>query len=369
MQMHIEEKDVIYMYLVIAVFYASSALLPSITYTIKNALAFTKGISADDEDSIKKASTSKKETKSKLFLVLLRETFIIIVCVLVCVLCIYTVVFFYLFSTTQITFTDNFQNTLTFLEKFLWRGGNLLPIYIPFILSIIVVFLVMSFYIAGNKEFVQGLAYANVDHVESDIDEYGKDDSSNNVKDTIDASQVMVYYKGRWVPQPTTDEEVDKIENAIVDDTGDADNTNEINLLKNAIQKKSKSDKDNKDGTNTKIDEDVDVDEDEDEDTTDDPNLDTTLRIPGMDVSKSEMFRRYLMLMIMLIGLFILMLMFIHFWDTDKASFVMYTTFLIILMICAIVSTKGRYWSLTFYVALAACAAINYYSIMKSTEK
>jgi cation transport ATPase len=349
------------MYLVIAVFYTSSALLPSIVYIIKNTVAFTKGISADDEDSTKKSTKKdEKETKSKLFLVLLRETFIIIVCVLVCVLCIYTAVFFYLFSTTEITFTDNFKNTLTFLEKFLWRGGNLLPIYIPFIASIFVVFLVMSFYIAGNKEFVRDLAYANNDNTETDIDEYG-----NNVKDTIDASQVMVFYKGRWVPQPTTDEEVEKIENAVIDNNGDADTTNEINLLKNAIQKKSKSDKDNKDDTNTK----TDVDEDVDVDATDDPNLDTTLRIPGMDVSKSEMFRRYLMLMIMLIGLFILMLMFIHFWDTDKASFVMYTTFLMILMICAIVSTKGRYWTLTFYVALATCAAINYYSIIKSTEK
>jgi len=342
--MRIEEKDVIYMYLVIAVFYTSSALLPSITYTIKNAVAFTKGVSADDEDSNKKSSTSKKEekeTKGKLFLVLLRETFIILVCVLVCVLCVYTAVFFYLFSTTQITFTDNFQNTLIFLEKFLWRDGNLLPIYIPFIASIFVVFLVMSFYIAGNKEFVHDLAYANIDNTDIDIEEFDKDDSSNNVK-------------GRRVPQPTNDEEVD----GDTDDTGDvddADTTNEINLLKNATWKKSKSDKDNKDDTNTKTDTDTDVD------TTDDPNLDTTLRIPGMDVSKSEMFRRYLMLMIMLIGLFILMLMLIHFWDTDKANFVMYTTFLIILMICAIVSTKGRYWSLTFYVALATCAAINYF--------
>jgi hypothetical protein len=339
MQMHIEEKDVIYMYLVIAVFYTSSALLPSITYIINNAIAFTKGVSADDEDSTKKSTTTKKdekETKSKLFMVLLRETIIIIVCVLVCVLCIYIIVFFYLFSTTEITFTDNFQNTLTFLETFLWRGGNLLPIYIPFILSIFVVFLVMSFYIAGNKEFVQGLAYANIDHVETDSDEYDKDDNNGNVND----------------------EEVD-------DNTGDGDIMNNMNIFKIATsKKKSETDKDNKD---TKTD--VDENENEDEDTTDDPTLDTTLRIPGMDVSKSEMFRRYFMLMIMLIGLFILMLMLIHFWDTDKASFLMYTTFLIILMVCAIVSMKGRYWSLTFYVALAACAAINYYSIMKSTEK
>jgi len=355
--MRIEEKDVVYMYLVIAVFYTSSALLPSITYTIKNAIAFTKGISADDEDSTKKSSTSKKEekeTKGKLFLVLLRETFIILVCVLVCVLCIYTVVFFYLFSTTEITFTDNFQNTLTFLEKFLWRGGNLLPIYIPFIASIFVVFLVMSFYIAGNKEFVQDLAYANLDNIETDIDDNVDNDNGDVNVDNDNGDDNVDNDNG--------DVNVD-------DDTDDTEATKEINLLKTfPISGKNKSDS-NKDNNDSNDKTDTDTDIEPYTDNVDDPNLDTTLRIPGMDVSKSEMFRRYLMLMIMLVGLFILMLMFIHFWDTDKASFVMYTTFLLILMICAIVSTKGSYWSLTFYVALATCAAINYYSIMKSTEK
>jgi uncharacterized membrane protein len=327
MQMHIEEKDVIYMYLVIAVIYTSSVLLPSIAFTMKNIVAFVKGANVDDDDSNKKIITSKKEekeTKSKLFLVLLRETFIIIVCILVCVLCVYIVVFFYLFSTTPTNFNDNFQKTLTFLKEFLWRDGNLLPIYVPFIASIFVVFLVMSFYIAGNNEFVQGLAYAN-----NDISDQDKDENDMNTDENVKSED-------------------------------DTDLPDEINVLKlsNFGSKKMETNKDN-----------VDANNETDGDATDDPNLDTTLRIPGMDVSKSDMFRRYYMLMIMLIGLFILMLMFIRFWDTDKATFAMYTTFLAILMICAIVSTKGRYWRLTFYVALATCAAINYFSIMKTTEK
>jgi uncharacterized membrane protein len=206
----------------------------------------------------------------------------------------------------------------------LWRDGNLLPIYIPFIASIFVVFLVMSFYIAGNKEFVQGLAYANIDANETDTDE----------------------------------SDVNADENVKSED--DSDLTNEINILKLSKigNKKNETNKDNDDTNN-----------ETDVDASDDTNLDTTLRIPGMEVSKSDMFRRYYMLMIMLVGLFILMLMFMRYWDTDKATFAMYTSFLAILMICAIVSTKGRYWSLTFYVALAICAAINYYSIMKSKEK
>jgi hypothetical protein len=309
MQLHVEEKDVIYMYLIIAIFYTSFSLLPHVISTVNNAVTFStelRGIyEEDDEDKQSKTKSQKKQSQIRLWLVLLRETVLIVLCVIAFILFIYVIAFLYLLATTDVKFTDNFKKTLSFIDTFLWRGGDLLPFYIPFAISAIVVFLVMSFYIAGSKSFVKDMAFASLTSI-------SEEDANEEIDDNTDNLQ-----------EETTD------------------------LNDDAEETKSK---------NSNEDEDI-----------DETNV-TRLKIPGMDVSNSEMFRRYYTLMIMLIGLFMLMFLFIHFWDTDKATFAMYTSFLFILMICAIVSVKGGVWSIVFYLSLAACAAVNYYSVFKATS-
>lgn len=300
MQLHVEEKDVIYMYLVIAIIYTSFSLLPYVVIIVNNAIALATGFRGvfDEDDEDKKSKTKKKQSQVRLWLVLLRETLIILLCLAFCILLIYVVAFLYLLATTEVTFMDNFEKTLKFIDTFLWRGGDLLPFYIPFGISAIVILLVMSFYIAGSKSFVTDMAFASLTPLpEEDVDENTNDDSDN---------------------------------------------------LNGEDQQDEKENREN-------------GDEDEAEDEA------TSLKIPGMDVSNTEMFRRYYTLMIMLIGLFMLMFLFIHFWDTDKATFIMYTSFLFILMICAIVSVKGGVWTIAFYLSLAACAAVNYYSVGTTT--
>jgi hypothetical protein len=167
----------------------------------------------------------------------------------------------------------------------------------------------MSFYIAGSKSFVKDLAFASLTPIPEDVNE----------------------------------ETNDKLK----------DDTNDLN----GEDKEDKEDVENTNGNDVEVIEDI------------EGKINTTLKIPGMDVSNTEMFRKYYTLMIMLIGLFMLMFLFIHFWDTDKATFAMYTCFLFILMICAIVSIKGGAWSIAFYLSLAACAAVNYFSVFKAATK
>lgn len=305
MQLHVEERDVIYMYLVIAIIYTSFSLLPYGVIIVNNALSLATGFRGifDEDDEDKQSKTKKKQSQVRLWLVLVRETVIILLCLAVCILLIYVGSFLYLLATTEVKFMDNFVKTLKFIDTFLWRGGDLLPFYIPFGISAIVVLLVMSFYIAGSKSFVTDMAFASLTPLpEEDVDEETTEENTN----------------------------------------ADQENTGILNGEDNKDDKK-----DNENGNG---DEDV------------DGAIGATLKIPGMDVSNTEMFRRYYTLMIMLIGLFMLMFLFIHFWDTDKATFVMYTSFLFILMICVIVSVKGGVWSIAFYLSLVACAAVNYYS-------
>lgn len=320
MQLHVEEKDVIYMYFIIAIIYTSFSLLPYLINIINNAITFTTGFRSilDEDDNDKnndkksKNKAKKKQSQVRLWIVLLIETLIILLCIVVCLLLIYLVAFLYLLATTEVKFMDNFEKTLKFIDTFLWRGGDLLPFYLPFAISAIVIFLVMSFYIAGSKSFVTDMAFASltpIPDVDVDVDA-DEETIDENIKD--DQEQ---------------DDDFNKEDTENVDKIND-DNNNDI------------------DETNA-----------------------TTLKIPGIDVSNTEMFRKYYTLMIMLIGLFMLIFLFVHFWDTDKATFAMYTSFIFILMICAIVSQKGGTWNIVFYVSLAVCATINYYSVFRSSTK
>jgi MFS family permease len=290
--MKLQENDIMYIYIVIAVIYTSSAIIPNIIYIVRHSTDFAKTLIKPNSNS---NSNSKEDnnrdnkplSKTKLFLQLLLECFFVLAAVIAIFVLVYVAVFVILLATTDVSFMDNFKNTMKVLNQYLWKDGDLLPIYVPFVMSIIVVFIVMSLYLAGSKSFLKDLTYV---------------DFKNTVKQ----------------------------DNKVEDE--------------DAVQKSVVEDEDN------------------------DVNEKDYWRFLNQDINKTEMFRRYFVLMIMLVMLFLFMFLFIHYWDTDKVMFMMYMSFMVILMMCVIVSMKQGYWNLFFYIGVVVCAGANYYILMSDKK-
>ncbi len=291
--MKLKEEDILSIYIVIASVYTSSALLPNIRYLLKNSTnifhTFKSGFVSEDEKPKEKKKTEKeKVTKLKVFLLILREAAMLLVATVARFLIIFIIVFFVLLAVTDVTFMDNFQKTFVFLDPYFWKGGDLLIIYIPFLLSLLVVLIVVSLYIVNSKSFIKDLKYADLNKKEDTKDE----DEEGFIKNSYSIFG----------------------DSKIIDDAID-ETSDDINSFEKVFE---------------------------------------------LDLSKMEMFRRYFMLLMTIIMLFLFMFLFIHYWDTDKTMFAMYMSFLIILMLCAIISMKQGLWNLIFYAGILLCAGANW---------
>jgi hypothetical protein len=161
--MQLSEENITYMFIVIAMFYTSFIFSSTIINGLKSIIEFTRRfLNMDVGDPTKDVAILKTEeikTQKDAFLFLLKESGYLIICVIISILVVYVLAFYYLLAITEIDFADNFKQTLLFLNNFLWKDGKLLPLYLPFIISFLVVLIVTSMYIGTNKEFVEDMTF------------------------------------------------------------------------------------------------------------------------------------------------------------------------------------------------------------------
>jgi hypothetical protein len=85
----------------------------------------------------------------------------------------------------------------------------------------------------------------------------------------------------------------------------------------------------------------------------------------NVDISTSEMFRRYFVMVVMVMGLFVCMFLFLHYWDTEQSIFYMYVFIFFALIASTILAQRGDGWFLIFYLILALATGVKFYIYKK----